>query len=292
LIHDRIPTRDELPTKTAHALWVGVLAMSAFAVPLAAQDSGWLPEMVPMDSMAARTPFGPGEHLVFKVNVGIFNVGAGHLTVEGTDWVRGNPTYRAVLGLDGSALFFSMHDTHTTYFDVNTLQSWRFVQDLDGSYTSFRHYELYPDQDLWDREDNDESGPMATDSPTDDVAFLYFVRTLPLEVGDHYTFDSYFKEEGNPVQVNVIRRDHRKTEAGEFDTIVVEPIIRTSRMFGEGGKAELHFTDDARRILVYMKVDMPRVPGSLTLHLQSIQEGFPVNPDSRAEVMGLREVRR
>jgi len=35
-----------------------------------------------------------------------------------------------------------------------------------------------------------------------------------------------------------------------------------------------------------MKADMPRIPGSLTLHLQSIQEGIPVNPASRAEMLG------
>jgi hypothetical protein len=260
-------------------------ATFVLAVPSEAQDLGWVPEMVPMDSTAAPAPFGPGEHLVYKVKVGIFNVGMGHLTVEGTDWVRGNAVYRAVLGLDGSMLFFSMHDRHTTYFDVHALQSWRFVQDLNGSYTSFRHYEFYPERDLWDREDNDEFGDMLTDSPLDDVSILYLVRTLPLQVGDQYTFNDYFKEEGNPVVVNVLRKDHRETEAGEFNTIVVEPIIRTSRMFGEGGKAELHFTDDERRILVYMKVDMPRIPGSLTLHLQSIQEGFPVNPASRAAVL-------
>lgn len=261
-----------------------LIALAAFAPAAVAQDSGWTPEMVPLDSTAAPAPFGPGEHLIYKVKVGVFNVGLGHLTVEGTDWTRGNETYRAVLGLEGGMLFFSMHDTHTSWFDVHTLQSWRFVQDLNGSYTSFRHYEFYPERDLWDREDNDESGPMLTDMPTDDVAFLYFVRTLPLEVGDVYTFNSYFKEEGNPIQVKVLRRDHRKTEAGEFDTIVVEPIIKTSRMFGEGGHAELHFTDDARRILVYLKVDMPRIPGSLTMHLQSINEGFPLNPHSRAAV--------
>jgi hypothetical protein len=319
LIYDRIPTHDDAAREATPlgeereasagpangprtdlgppGRWLrsvrsaALIAMATLAAPVAAQDSGWLPEMVPMDSTAARTPFGPGEHLIYKVKVGVFNVGQGHLTVEGTNWVRGQLTYRAVLGLDGSALFFSMHDEHTSYFDVHTLQSWRFVQDLNGSYTSFRHYEFYPERDLWDREDNDESGPMLTDLPMDDVAFLYFVRTLPLEVGDHYTFDTYFKEEGNPVQVNVLRRDHRETEAGEFNTIVVQPIIKTSRMFGEGGKAELHFTDDARRILVYMKVDMPRVPGSLTLHLQSIQEGFPVNPVSRAAVLRAPERR-
>jgi Protein of unknown function (DUF3108) len=271
---------------------LAVLLLVTRSVPAAAQGSGWLPEMVTMDSTAAPAPFGPGEHLIYKIKMGIFNVGIGHLTIEGTEDVRGNETYRAVMGMDGGALFFSMHDKHTTWFDVHTLQSWRFVQNLAGSYTSNRHYEFYPMHHLWDREDNDEHGHMETNHPLDDVSILYLIRTLPLNVGDRYTLNDYFKDEGNPVIVNVVRKDHRKTDAGEFNTIVVEPVIKSSRLFGEGGHAELHFTDDERRILVYMKADMPRVPGSLTLHLQSIVEGFPVNPQSRAEVMRARELRR
>jgi hypothetical protein len=91
--------------------------------------------------------------------------------------------------------------------------------------------------------------------------------------------------------VRVLRKDRRETDAGTFNTIVVSPSFQSEGLFADGGNAELHFTDDERRILVYMKVDMPRVPGSLTLHLQSIQEGFPVNPQSRADVLSAREAR-
>lgn len=268
--------------------WVAVLASGA---PVSAQDSGWLPEMVPMDTTAAPTPWGPGEHLVYNVKLGWFGVGSGALTVEGLDNVRGNPTYRAVMAINGGALGFSLNDRYTTWFDVETLQSWRFVRKYGGTYESQRHYEFYPERGMWDREDNDEFGPMPTKSPLDDISFVYFLRTLPLEVGETYRFDRYFKETGNPVIVEVERRDTRKTDAGEFNTIVVRPTFQSEGLFSEDGEAELHFTDDERRILVYMKVDLPNFPGGISLHLQSIQEGFPVNPDSRAEVLRAREKR-
>lgn len=252
----------------------------------------WTPELVPVDPWAAPTPFGPGEHLVYKVKVGIFGVGEGHLTVEALDSVRGNETYRAVMGIDGSMMGLSVDDEYTTWFDVNTLQSWRFIRDIhEISYKSYRHYEFYPDRRRWEREDNDESGPLGSSIPLDDIAFLYFVRTLPLEVGKSYTLSRYFKEEGNPVVVHVDRRDVRETEAGVFNTLVVKPVIKTDGLFAEGGEAELHFTDDERRLLVYMKSDIPNFPGSLTLHLKSIQEGFPVNPDSRETAMKARKLR-
>jgi hypothetical protein len=267
------------------ALSIALAAAVLVSQPLRAQLPGWTADLVPTDSMAAPAPFGPGEHLVYGVKLGIFNVGQGHLTVEALNFVRGRPTYRAVMGMEGGNFLHRIDDTYTSWFDLYTLQSWRFIRDYGGSYTSKRHYEFYPERDMWDREDNEEFGPMSTDSPLDDIAFIYFLRTLPLEVGARYEFDRYFKDDGNPVVVEVVRKDRRKTDAGEFNTIVVKPTFQSDGLFGQGGNAELHFSDDERRLLVYMWVNLPRVPGGISLHLNEIHEGFPVNPESRARAL-------
>jgi hypothetical protein len=106
---------------------IALVAASVVAQPAQAQE--WTADLVPIDSMAAPTPFGPGEHLVYGVKLGIFNAGQGHLTVEGINFVRGRPTYRAVMGMDAGNLFFRVEDTYTSWFDLYTLQSWRFVRD-------------------------------------------------------------------------------------------------------------------------------------------------------------------
>ena len=64
--------------------------------------------------------------------------------------------------------------------------------------------------------------------------------------GKTYTFNRYFKEDGNPVTVRVVRKDRRETEGVWYNTIVVEPEIKTDGLFGEGGEAEIHLTDDER----------------------------------------------
>jgi hypothetical protein len=61
-------------------------------------------------------------------------------------------------------------------------------------------------------------------------------------------------------------------EGRTYRTIVVQPIIQTSGLFSEGGKAELYFTDDEERHLVYMRSEIP-VVGSITLHLKNVEEG-------------------
>jgi hypothetical protein len=272
-------------------LAITLVALGSAPAAAMGQGPGWRPEMVPMDSTAAPAPWGPGEHLVYNVKLGWFGVGSGALTIEGLDNVRGNETYRASMTINGGIPAFRLDDKYTTWLDTHSLQSWRFVRLYRGSYNSQRHYEFYPERDLWDREDNDEFGPMPTDEPIDEIAFLYFLRTLPLRVGERYTFNRYFKETGNPIVVEVLRKDRRKTDAGTFNTIVVRPTFESEGMFSKDGNAEVHFSDDERRLLVYMRVNISG-PGGISLHLQSIQEGFPVNPASRATVLRAREQRQ
>jgi len=278
---------------------IAILATSlALALPAATAAQNGVPAMsesertdslisaYPEDWGAAQAPFGPGERLTYKVKVGIFGAGTATMQVEALDSVRENPTYRAVMEIDGGILGLNVHDIYTTWFDQQTLQSWRYIRDINEvTYHSYRHYEFYPDEGIWAREDNDESGPLGSSLPLDDTAFIYFIRQMPLEVGKTYTLKRYFKEDGNPVVIQVLRRETRKVEGVEYNTLVIKPLIQTDGMFSEGGEAELHFTDDERRHLVYMKTDIPNFPGALTLHLQKIEEGIPLHPTSRAEAL-------
>ncbi|HSR43373.1 MAG TPA: DUF3108 domain-containing protein, partial [Longimicrobiales bacterium] len=70
---------------------------------------------------------------------------------------------------------------------------------------------------------------------------------------------------------------------GTFETVVVQPVIRTSGLFSEGGEAELYLTDDESRHLVYLRSKLPLV-GSLSLHLTSLRQGVPLHPDARTEM--------
>ncbi len=248
------------------ALALGLAAVS----PAHARAQAPVPWIRPAEPLEAPVPFDVGERLEYKVKLGIFNAGEGSLEVAAIDSVRGNPAYHAIMRIDGGILIARVHDEFQTWFDTRTLTSHRFIQDQDevGS-QRYRHYEMFPERGVWERRDDEETGDLPTSLPLDDISFVYFIRTLPLEVGDVYTFDRYFKDTGNPVVIRVLRKEEKEVPAGIFQTIVVQPIIRTRGIFGEGGEAELYFSDDDRRALVYMKSNIPVLPGSLTLHLTS-----------------------
>lgn len=226
----------------------------------------------------APVPFGPGEKAVYEVRLGLFGeVGTGAMEVVGVEQVNGAPTYHLRFDLEGGVLFAKVDDRLQSWLDVAGIFSRRFEQDQkEVTYERHRIYDFFPAEGIWKRE-NGESGALHTDRPLDDVSFVYFVRTIPLEVGETYTFNRYFKEDGNPVVVKVLRRDTITVPAGTFNTIVVRPIIQTDGLFGEGGEAEIHFTDDRQRILVMMKSKVP-VIGTLDLYLSSYTPGRRLSP--------------
>ena len=258
-------------------------ALGVLAVLLPAVVSGQASATTTHDSVlafphAAPVPFGPGERLGYQVKLGIFSVGDGHMTVEGVDTVRGFPTYHVRMGIEGGIPFARVDDEFQSWIDVHSLVSRRFIQDIhEVRYERLRHYEFFPEEWRYERMDVEEEGEIPTSLPLDDISFIYFLRTLPLVVGQEYRFSRYFKETGNPVVIRVVRKDTVEVPAGTFETIVVKPVIQTRGLFGEGGEAELHFTDDDRRLMVYMRSKVPLV-GSITLHLREIQEGIPFRP--------------
>ena len=237
-----------------------------------------------VDPFAAVVPFGPGERLEYNVKLGIFNAGEAHMEVLGIDSVRGEPTYHIDVAMRGGLLFgaFKLNSRFESWLDTRLIISRRYISDESYTgYSSYRSFEFYPDEMYWHQTDEDVIGDLPSALPLDDMAFIYFVRSLPLEVGQTRQYSNYFKEEGNPVTIEVLRRDVRETAAGTFNTIVVRPTIMTDGLFKDGGEAELHFTDDENRYLVYMRVGMP-VVGSITLHLENIVPGTPIHPGAAA----------
>ncbi|HEX7050436.1 MAG TPA: DUF3108 domain-containing protein [Longimicrobiales bacterium] len=225
----------------------------------------------------APVPFGPGERLEYEVTVGVFGeVGEGSMEVMGIDTIRGWPSYHLRFDLEGGILFAKVDDRMESWLGVSNLIARRFKQDQkEVNYERHRIIEFIPEEGRWIRLDRDGSGELATDMPLDDVSFLYYVRTLPLEVGETYTLNRYYKKDGNPVVIKVLRKETVTVPVGTFETIVVQPIIQTDGLFGEGGEAEVYFTDDAQRLLIQMRSKVP-VLGHLNLYLKSYTPGVPL----------------
>ena len=213
------------------------------------------------------------ERAEYQVKLGALVAGTGAMEVVGRETVGGHDTYHLVLHIEGGLGPLRIDDRFESWVDAKSwndrpnLFSRRFVQDQrELGKRRQRTYEMWPERRKYRRVDTDETLALPTDRPLDDVSVLYLARGLPLKVGDTYTIDRYFKADANPIVLRVVRRETVTVPAGTFETIVVRPTIKTSGLFGEGGEAELFFSDDQQHTLVLMRSKVPLI-GSLSLHL-------------------------
>jgi hypothetical protein len=251
---------------------VAVLLMLVSAPRASAQLGSALAQ--PVEFNVAKVPFGLGEQMTYRVDWGFLSVGQGKLEVLPVlDTLRSAPSYLIGFTLKGGLPLYRVDDYWQSWLGASDLISRRFDQKQDeGKYERHRIVDFFPEEGRWDRLEHEEEGELPSADPLDDISFLYFVRTLPLEVGETYTFNRYWKDEGNPVTVKVLRKETVKVPAGEFETIVVRPIIKTKGMFSEGGEAEVYFTDDSRRLIVKLNAKMN--VGTLKMALQSYSPGI------------------
>lgn len=220
----------------------------------------------------ARLPFHDNERLEYQVKYGFLGVGSAVLEVQGLDSVRGMPAIHASFRVAGGVRFYRVNDDYESWFDPETFSTLRAAQSIDeGSYDRQRTFEFFPDRQVF-IENGKPEAPTVPD-PLDEASFLFFVRSIPLEVGQTYEFQRYFRPDKNPVRVVVLRKEQVKVPAGTFNAIVVRPVIKTSGIFGEGGRAEAWFTDDSTRTLVQLKSSLKF--GSLNLYLRNRRQGTP-----------------
>jgi hypothetical protein len=224
--------------------------------------------VAPMYAETTRVavPFDVGEKLDYEVKFGPMSVGRGSMEVMPMDTIRGHEAWHTVFRVKGGTFFYKVDDRFESWIDIRNFASLRHKQDInEGSKDRERHFEIFPNRATY-IEDNKPERPSVTE-PLDDGSFLYFIRTVPLEVGKTYEFDRYFRPDRNPVKITVLRREKIKVPAGEFDAIVIRPSIKTRGIFSENGKAEVWLSEDDKRIMLQMKSKLSF--GSLNLYLKS-----------------------
>lgn len=223
-------------------------------------------------------PFDEGEELVYDVKFGVLKVGTGRMKVLGIEPIRDHLAWHVQFSIKGGTFFYKVNDVYDSWMDVRTLNSLRYVQDTDqGSRERERAYEIFPERANYNEVAKNNRVMPSVSEPLDDGSFLFFVRTLDLKVGETYEFNRYFKPDRNPVIIRVLRKERIRVPAGAFDAIVLQPIIKTSGIFSEGGQAEIWLSDDDKKMMLQMKSRFSF--GSLNLYLRSYR--LDAAPDAK-----------
>jgi len=217
----------------------------------------------------ATLPFSVGEKLTYEVRVATGGkVGTATMWIEGPVDVRGVSTY--VLRFDSRIriAFLNAVSRSSSWFDPLRGSSLRFFKHEQNPLAHHdESVDLFPDLKEW-KSAQGEVGRSPSDTPLDELSFMYFIRTLPMTPGSTYSFDRHFDLARNPITVNVIRREIIPTPMGELRVVLVEMRVRDPRHYKGEGIIRIHLTDDDCRLPARIESTMP-VVGTATLTIDS-----------------------
>ncbi len=199
-------------------------------------------------------PFGAGERFVFSVQYGLVTAGEATLEVRNIAEIEGTACYRIVSDArtnDFFSKFFKVRDRYESYMHTEELYSLRYEKHVrEGKFK--RDETVHFDQIGHQAHYVDKTVPIAPRTQ-DVLSALYYVRTLPLAVGQAIALANHTDGKNYPLIIKVLGRERVTVDAGTFDCLVVEPILRGPAIFTQKGRLTVWITDDTTRMPVLMK---------------------------------------
>ncbi len=196
-----------------------------------------------------------GEKLTFSIRYGVIRAGEATMQIAAIEDAYGHPSYHVVTTAKSNSFFdtvYKVRDRVESWMDKDYLFSRRFRKQLrEGSYRATQDIEM--DQTLRMARYQDGRVFEFLAGAHDVLSAFYYVRTLELEPGKEHWLEMHADRKNYPLKVNVHGRERVDTPAGKFDTIVVEPMLRTPGLFKQEGSLTIWLTDDERRMPVLMK---------------------------------------
>jgi hypothetical protein len=226
-------------------------------------------------------PFGPGEELRFAVKFGPVRAGDAVLSVRAAEPVDGEPVIRLVSTAESNRFFqtfFPVKDRVESLWSMVRFVPLRFEKHIrEGKYEK--------DQLLVFQHDAgrviDQKGRAHEIAPgaQDVLSAFYYVRSVPLAVGDTLRIPNHADGKSYVLPVRVLDKEEVEVPAGTFSCIVVEPLLGTAGLFKQEGRLTIWLTDDSRRMPVLMRSKV--AVGAIVAELEAFRLGRPVLPQGR-----------
>ena len=211
-----------------------------------------------LGSFTNTYPFEVGETLRYEAKLGYFPVGEATISVARQAKERGIQALVLTMGGQGGPPGWRVRYDLTSRVDFRRFNSLRFHRRLEQrGKVEDQEYMIVPDSARY-RQVGVERDYVAPSEPLDELAFLYFLRTVPLQTGRTYSFSRYFRTGYNPVQVVVTGRESVALPDGPVPCLAL-------RVTSRGMVMRLWLTDDRSRLPAQLEVPLQFGVVSLTL---------------------------
>jgi hypothetical protein len=222
---------------------------------------------VPMPT-TPRPPFPLGEALDYSVHVARGgDVGKGQMRVEGPVMEQGIRTWRLVFDMDAGKGPVRAIDKTTSWLDPVRFAVLRF--EKTERHPLSRSEEVVT-MDLaagtWHDRADSRSKRLGSALPLDELSFIYFLRTIPLDRDTTFRFDRHFDADRNPTIVHVKGEELVETPVGIFRTRIIEMHVRDPKRFRGTGVIRFNIDIADCHVPVRIRSSMPLL-GATTLTL-------------------------
>ena len=221
-------------------------------------------------SAPSRPAFALGEVLDYSVHISrAGDVGQGQMRVEGPVMERGTLTWRLVFVMQAQRGPIKAIDRTTSWINPATFATTRF-EKTEKHPLSRDHETIEIDaaSSTWTR-NSGASQALATPLPLDELSFMYFLRSLPLDQDGTFTFARHFDEARNPTVVYVRGEEMVDTPAGVFRTRVLDMHVRDPKRYQGAGVIRINLDMAGCHVPVRITSRMPII-GKTTLTLTGV----------------------
>jgi hypothetical protein len=199
-------------------------------------------------------PFGEGELLTFAIHYGLIYAGDATLEIRNIAVLDSSRAYHIISTARTNSAFdhvFKVRDRHDSFMDYDNLFSLSFEKHLrEGKFKR-------DDKVVFDQRNHvaiyaAKKVPIPPNTQ-DFLSALYYARTLSLDVGQAVAMANHTGGKNYPIYIKVLRRERVRVPAGEFDCLVVEPVLQTTSLFEHKGKLTIWVTDDTVKMPVLLR---------------------------------------
>ncbi len=209
-----------------------------------------------------------GEELHYTARFNIIPAGKATLNIIGVEEVNGVPAYHVQFNAKTGRLadrIYKIRDQIDTWLDLNNLITHRQVKSIrEGNYRKQLTSNIfYTDGIAITNNDTIEISRHVRDP----YSLFYYLRTLPLRLGDTFEFTAFDRNKLTDFQLKVAKKETVLVPAGTFTCLVIKPYREGQTLFKNQGDMKIWFSDDAKKIPVQIQIKLKF--GSMLLQLKS-----------------------
>lgn len=217
-----------------------------------------------------QSAFSVGERLVYDVGYSFITAGEAVFSIPGMENFHGKECYQVLFTVESTptfSFFYTVEDRYETLLDKKGIFPWRFTQHVrEGKYK----YDFAAEFDQLNNVAITKDGRYPIPPYVHDVvSAMFYVRTLDFSKsrpGEKLYLSNFYKDTTYQLAVKFLGYQQISVDAGTFDCVLVEPLIKEGGLFKSEGRIIIWLTNDDRKIPV--KVSTKVIIGSIDSELR------------------------